>query len=435
MQTPILPASPETTPGRLFATACLFALPTVALTTSFGMTLIQLIILITSGLLMRTGLLRWYRQNWQDLSFLIIAFVGYFAISLGRTLVDFHGLSSVDGPLRMVFALSCIGFVAWLRPSIRYFWLGLCLGAIGGCLIALAQRFLIGMERAQGYTDLSITFGDLSLAMGLLASCALAGWPKEWRSWSFLPPIALACGIVGTILSSSRGAWLALPLVVPLLFAARVHFGRPFPATAVLTLTLLVVAYCLPATGLAQRFQEALSDVQETGNVGETVTTGGIRLVLWKASWMMFADHPLLGVGRDQFRPAIQQLAEQGRLPDSPALPYALALSSSHNDALHFLATGGLLDFTFLLLLYGAPLVFFRRVLRGGFIDAQGPALAGLVLVLCYIGFGLTDVMFWLMRPRVFYVMMVCVLAGFCLTGRRAHNKPAHNTSCQPHVE
>jgi hypothetical protein len=41
--------------------------------------------------------------------------------------------------------------------------------------------------------------------------------------------------------------------------------------------------------------------------------------------------------------------------------------------------------------------------------------LAGVVLVVCFIGFGLTDVMFWLMIPKVFYAMMVCTIAGLCL--------------------
>ncbi|MBI3229278.1 MAG: O-antigen ligase family protein, partial [Burkholderiales bacterium] len=180
-------------------------------------------------------------------------------------------------------------------------------------------------------------------------------------------------------------------------------------------IAVLALAYVVPATGVAHRVDEALSDIQRYMRNQDATTSVGIRLELWKASWMMLSDHPWLGVGRDQFRPALLALAAQGRLPLSPALEF----SSSHNDALHFLATGGLLDFSFLLLLYGAPLVFFARVWRQAQQQADHvraeAALAGLVLVLCFIGFGLTDVMFWLMMTKVFYVMMVGVLAGFCL--------------------
>jgi len=400
MQTPILPVTQ-------FATVCLFALPVMALTTSFGMALLQLIMLLASVHLMRTGMTGWYCRHFHELRWLIAAFAGYFLLSLLRTLIHHQGLSSLDGPLRMILALSCIGFVAMLRPQIRYFWLGLYLGTIGACLIALVQRFIVGMERADGYTHHPITFGNLSLAMGLLSCCALAGWTREQGKW--LPLLALACGLAGTILSGSRGSWLALLLIAPLLFAARARIGR----LVLICAAALVLAYQVPATGISHRAQEAVSEVQLYLGKQDATTKVGIRLELWKASWLIFSDHPWLGAGRDQFHPALQQLAAQGRLQQSPALQF----SSSHNDALHFLATGGLLDFSFLLLLYGAPLAFFLRILNAGQTDKHAPALAGVVLVLCFIGFGLTDVMFWLMMPKVFYVMMVCVLAGFCLAG------------------
>ena len=417
MRTFIPPVSPETEPGSLFATVCLFALPIMALTTSFGMTLLQLVMLISSLFLMRNGLPGWYRRHWHELRYLIFAFAGFFIVSLVRTLLNHRGLASLDGPLRMILALSYIGFVAWLRPQIRYFWLGMCLGTIGACLIALVQRFVIGMERAVGYTNLSITFGDLSMAMGLMSLCMFAGWPGEWRKLTFLPLLALICGLVATVLSGTRGAWIAIPLVATLLFTNRVRMGRVVIYASVLTMSIMIMAYNIPATGVAHRFWEAVSDVQ--GGKPDTVTTGGVRLELWKASWLMFTEHPMLGVGRDQFHPALQQLVAQGRLQQTPTLPYALNYSSSHNDALHFLATGGLLDFSFLLLLYGAPLAFFLRILRGRQAEYQAPALAGMVLVLCFIGFGLTDVMFWSMAPKVFYVVMVSVLTGFCLPGRQ----------------
>ncbi len=118
-------------------------------------------------------------------------------------------------------------------------------------------------------------------------------------------------------------------------------------------------------------------------------------------------------------------------MQDSPALTY----SSSHNDVLHFLATGGLLDFACLLMMYGGPLVFFMRVLRHGEATQatgsaataaqsadQTPALMGLVLVMCFIAFGLTDVMFWLMLPKVFYVMMLGVLTGYCMVAKELHD-------------
>jgi hypothetical protein len=193
-------------------------------------------------------------------------------------------------------------------------------------------------------------------------------------------------------------------------------------------LALFALAYSIPATGVAHRIAEAVSDVSLYFAQGNATTSVGIRLELWKASWIMFSSHPILGVGRDQFFPTLQMLAQQGVLPVSPALEF----SSSHNDILHFLATGGLLDLSFLLFMYGAPLRIFLAVLNhpeGRSSSAAPVALAGVFLVMCFIGFGLTDVMFWLMIPKVFYGMMVCVLIGFCLPTLQTLKTPTSKIS------
>jgi ADP-heptose:LPS heptosyltransferase/O-antigen ligase len=327
-----------------------------------------------------------------------------------RMVLDKQGLNTLDGPSRLLFGLSCIGVMVKLRPSPRYFWIGLCAGTVVAAGSALVQVALQGMERAIGFTHHAITFGDLALAMGLMALCGLSEFRHTRLAW--LPGLALLCGMVASILSASRGGWLALPLVLILLAVYGRHlYGRRLLILSALALALFALAFALPATGVAQRIDVGIEEVRRYLTLGDATTSVGIRLELWKASLMMFAEHPWLGVGRDNFDVVLQTLAAQGRLQQSPALTF----SSSHNDVLNCLATGGLLDFSLLLLMYGAPLRFFLRQLRLPESGQRPLAMAGLVVVLSFIGFGLTDVMFWLMMPKVFYVMMVCSLIGMCL--------------------
>ena len=391
-----------------FSTAIIFGLPLGALTTSFGMTLIQFLILLSVAWWARDGIAVWYRRNGSKLSWIIVAFTGYFVVSLLRALINHQGTETVDGPSRMLFALSCIGFVAWCRPSRDCFWLGLCFGTIGAALIACLQRFFLHMERVEGYAHHPITFGNLALVMGLISLCALYDWRTKSRL-VYLPYLAFFCGVLSSILSGSRGGWLALVLLMPLMFLV-LRAGRAGAVVLVIS-ALMVLVYHFPGSGVAARLQDAVSDVRLYVDVHELNTNVGIRLELWKASWLMFTEHPWVGVGRDQFHAALLQLAAQGEVKQSQALIHY----SSHNDALNFLATGGLLDFSFLVLLYGAPFMFFLRVWRAGDPAVRGPAMGGLILVLSFIGFGLTDVMFWLMMTNVFYVMMTGVLVGFCM--------------------
>jgi O-antigen ligase len=407
----------QNTPGfaARYATVCLFLLPVMALTTSFGLVLAQFAILLGLSL---ASVRACYVRHFRTIAAILLAFAGYFLVSLWRYLAYEQGVSTLDGPSRLLFGLSCIGFVVALRPSWRLFCIGLCLGVIGAGLLALVQRLVVGMERVDGYTHHPITFGDLALAMGLLAWCSRA--VLRQTRWAVFPWLALAAGMLVSILSASRGGWLALPLVLwPMLrYGIQSDQAKTWLLACLVVMLMLVLAYILPFTGVAHRIAEAVSDVQAYMAHNDATTSVGIRLELWKASWRMFLDHPWVGVGRKEFDVALLQLAQQGFLQQSPALTY----SSSHNDALHFLATGGLLDFSCLLMMYAAPLLFFIRILRQAPSSAQNPALMGLVLVLCFIGFGLTDVMFWLMRPKVFYIMMICTLVGFCLVEKESHD-------------
>jgi O-antigen ligase len=204
------------------------------------------------------------------------------------------------------------------------------------------------------------------------------------------------------------GFFLVLP---PLLRFGGKMQGRMLWYGAAIVLLACVGSYFIPATGVARRVAEAISDVDQYYAAQNAGTNVGIRLELWKASLMMIVEHPWLGVGREAFHSTLQTLAAQGRLQHSLALDY----SSSHNDVLHTLATGGILDLSFLLLMYAGPLLFFWKVLKQGEGERTALGLAGVVLVVSFIGFGLTDVMFWLMITKVFYTMMVCTIMGFCL--------------------
>ena len=48
----------------------------------------------------------------------------------------------------------------------------------------------------------------------------------------------------------------------------------------------------------------------------------------------------------------------------------------------------------------------------------RGGWVAGLLLVLSFFSFGLTEVIFWSTRAAMFYALMLFVLVGLCLNAR-----------------
>jgi len=410
---------------QVLASALAFLLPFMSLVVEGGVHIGQVAVLLVAIWLLNKGLPGFYARNEHAIRWTVAGFVGYFLISLARLLYFHQALHTLDGPSRLLLALSCIGVIACLKPDVRWFWLGLCSGTIGAAIIALIQRFAFGIERVEGFTHHPITFGDLAVAMGAMSLCALTAL-RQTR-FALLPIVALFAGVAVAVLSESRGAWLGFLLVLPplLKFGGKMH-GRVLWYGAGIVLLACVGAYFVPALGIARRVAEAVSEVNQYFTVQNAGTNVGVRLELWKASLMMIAEHPWLGVGRDAFHASLQAMAAQGRLQHSTALEF----SSSHNDVLNTLATGGILDLSFLLLMYAGPLMFFWKVLKSSSGERAALGLTGLVLVICFIGFGLTDVMFWLMITKVFYAMMVCTIMGFCLaTSTHAPAAPAHTDS------
>ncbi|WP_229467281.1 O-antigen ligase [Massilia sp. Mn16-1_5] len=413
------PAAPARANDRAstWASWLMLLLSASALTTNFGVHLTLLLVLLSLGLLVRRGFTDFHRTHARVLRYIFLGFGGFVLVTLLRMLWFGHPINVMDGPSRLLFALACIGFVGILRPNIRLFWVGMCIGTIVAAVQGGWQFVVLGEERVTGITHHAITYGDLAVAMGVMSFCALSDFRGTRLAW--LPPLALLCGMLAAIFSGSRGAWLGFLLVLwPMLkYGSRMH-GKTMRWVVGLVLLACAVGYLVPQTGIAGRAADAVSDVERYYSVHDASTNVGTRLELWKAAGMMIAEHPFAGVGRENFRPTLLAFEKEGRLQHSIALTY----SSAHNDVLHTLATGGLLDLVFLLLMYGAPFVFFSRMLHHGPQAAAAPALAGMLLVILFVAFGLTDVMFWLMRTQAFYATMVCVLAGFCLAAQSASN-------------
>ena len=81
-----------------------------------------------------------------------------------------------------------------------------------------------------------------------------------------------------------------------------------FVAAAV---AILAVLAALSWHSKESRWKIMVSDVNRYEQ-HDRDTSVGIRIQLWKASWMMFKESPLVGVGVPNFRPELVKLQKQG---------------------------------------------------------------------------------------------------------------------------
>jgi O-antigen ligase len=328
-------------------------------------------------------------------------------------------MSSVEKPARMFFAVSALAVVLAVRAPQRALWWGVSAGAALALAFVAWQRVALHVVRPGGLIN-AITFGDLALLLALLSLTAAIDM-KERRAHVLLAGAGVLAGLAASVLTGTRGGWVALALAALALwrYAGRID-GRGVRALLACGAALLALAWFTPVLGMQARFTEGVSNARSWYEGGPVWTNVGTRLELWHGAVMLIREHPLFGLDFAACRARLAEYAQAGRLD-----PMVLTLPHLHNDGLQQLATGGVVGFAIWAAILIAPLLFFVGQLRQDGAAARGArapqfalALGGVLVVLCYIGFGLTEVIFWSMKGSLFYALMVFMLMGFCLNAK-----------------
>lgn len=290
--------------------------------------------------------------------------------------------------------LATVVWLGWRRwtPSSSALWYGAALGCLLAGGIAAYECWILGRGRASNGIN-AIPFGNLSLLLATISIVAFLvrrGHIRNTREWLkrglFL--LAAVSGLMASILSGTRGSWIVFPVLLWLLYLA---FWESLPARRLVPIgaavaVVIIGASLLPTTGVQERVAEAVDNLEEYAE-GDTYSSLGIRLEMWRAGAHLFSEKPLLGWGEGRLEERRDQWVAEGL--------YNRGISrydQLHNDMIDTAARRGLVGLASLLLLYGVPIVLFSKHLRRRK-DLQGRALAvsGLIVVVAFIGFGLTQ--------------------------------------------
>ncbi|MBB1214140.1 O-antigen ligase family protein, partial [Klebsiella pneumoniae] len=98
--------------------------------------------------------------------------------------------------------------------------------------------------------------------------------------------------------------------LVYLLTKRQWRFRTKLAFVAGLVVIMAVVA-ALAWNSKESRWKNVVSDVSRYEQ-HDRDTSVGIRIQLWQASWLMFRESPLVGVGVPNFRPELVKLQKQG---------------------------------------------------------------------------------------------------------------------------
>jgi len=367
------------------------------------------------------------RVHWPDIRWVVAAFVFNVLVALACVLLRPEtDLRYLDKPSRMLFGLGAAGLVLWAKPPRSTLWWGVTAGAVAALPFVGYQRVVLEIPRPGGWLN-PITFGDLALCLCLVALAAAIDYRHSTRK-AILPAIGAVAGLAAMIATGTRGGWIALALAAILFLTyARLLKSRRVRLLVVGSFALFASTFFIPATGMAQRVGQGIYDVQTWMDGGSAFSNVGIRLELWSGARYLIEEKPLFGRDPGTVRQGLRQLVEQGKLQD-----VVLAPDHLHNDALQAMATGGVFGLAAWIGILAAPFVFFARALGRGAYRGESPlspqaaqmfapALAGMLVVLSYFSFGLTEVIFWSLKGSMFYALMVFLLMGFCLNAKAAN--------------
>lgn len=234
----------------------------------------------------------------------------------------------------------------------------------------------------------------LAVTVGICALSSMRGRRAVWGWRGVLYGLAAVVMAASLFLTYSRGAWM-LGVPAALLFLAAIRGRRTFRIAVGLLLAVAVVAILIMGTGRLG----SLLNTQE----GTTF----LRLQLWQSSWAMVRDHPVLGVGLDNFLYAYRTRY---------VLPTAweeFSLSHPHNLVFDFWLRLGLPG----LLWLGLVLVLFFRQGRHVYLRSHAAQNGGQLLILGlmagmvnFAAHGLVDAAFFLVDLGFIFMLMVALI-------------------------
>ncbi len=309
-------------------------------------------------------------------------------------------------------------YLRYVGVKQAFLWYGLVAGAVMAMGIAVYDVWITDTPKYWGNGDLRamgithpIIFGNLSLIMGCM-SMAGFGWFKQQKGFQVvLPVLSLSSGVLTSVLSVSRGGWVAVPFLIAVFFwyiYSHFTYKQKF-VIAVMILSIIGTLYMIPSTKVSHHIGRTIDNIQQYSESEiksrKRATSVGTRFEMWQAAWKIYLDNPVSGVGWGHYQ-------EQARKQVVQGLRNKVSASFDHPHSEYFmaLASGGSIGFIILIQLFLIPAwLFIKYIKKGETADIRRLALAGLVLIVAYMAFGLSEPMLYRSRSVNFFAFYLAV--------------------------
>ncbi|PJG81935.1 O-antigen ligase family protein [Caviibacterium pharyngocola] len=328
------------------------------------------------------------KQKWQldqDEKRLMISYAFYFAVFVLSLIFNGGKMKELDNPSRVILLLPLL--LLFIRYPIRFNTLAYAvpLGGIVAGLVAIYDRFYLHAGAAFSPRTMHIQGGDIAMSLGMFS--LLIGFyfatKKHYKSTA-LCVFGTLSGITGSLLSTARGGWIGLPIILAIiLFLYRKQLSKTFfLSISGVLIAALVIAVSLPETKVMKRIQTANNEITAYFEKNNGGTSVGARFDMWKSALLMAKEKPLLGWGQQGAVEQHKKHAEQKLISK-----YAAIFDHAHNQYIDDLAKRGVIGLLALLGVLLIPLRYFIRSLKTVSLETRtlaGLGIVHIVSVMCY---------------------------------------------------
>ncbi len=322
----------------------------------------------------------------------------------------------LDHEFRFLLVFPIFLLLRYLRMSSGVLWGSVTTGAlIAGGYAIFSNMVLSPGERVRGSYH-AIAFGDLSLALAFMSIVSIDWYRKKGNIYLLVPIVASLMGMTACIMSLTRGAWIAIPGLLCVLFIYAAKFFRIWPRLLMVgaICVLAVAAYKTPATNIASRIDGIVLQVAEYAQGARLPKSAAERIDSWRAAFDIFYQNPIFGAGPGTFKPIVREMVAEGK-PYELVTPY----SQPHNTYLSTMSDCGLLGLFALLAMLCMPLWLAIVYIRAG-PNVRELGYAMVMLVVSFAHFGLTETIFGRTINVSFYVILVAFLMAVAANEKAA---------------
>lgn len=293
------------------------------------------------------------KPDWAD-KLLAGTFISYFLLFVLSMLIHSGRASELDIPSRLVLLLPLIAL--FYRVKLKAIWLlyAIVTATLIAGIVGLWQSSILQL-RSLFPAHMSIQAGDILMSLSLF-SLAIGLYFRQLHNQRgfWLSMGATLFGFLACLLSHTRGAWIALPITIPLILVLYRHLRSK--RVMFIVLALPVLATLLGYSALEKRIALAKQEMSQYVEYNDGNSSVGARLDMWKSALIGIQEKPVLGWGLQGVKTMREQHHQQGLISE-----FASSFDHAHNQYLHDGSARGLVGLSALLAIFLAPLWLFWR--------------------------------------------------------------------------